>query len=164
MTSFCFWLCYKTVNAISAGGWNPPPPRGFSLAIALNVNRSTSSFLTFKCHYRDIIWRKIKFIACQGVTWPLFCHKHFASPHIFHCIYIELSSSTFSVFWHLYLVLIGVLGGKNILWVIFLSRHWNSTKNFADVSIFEGIKILIILLAFAAHNLTFSWKIRLFFD
>ena len=44
---------------------------------------------------------------------------HFASPHIFHYIYIELSSSTLSVFWHLYLVLIGVLGVKNILWISF---------------------------------------------
>ena len=40
--------------------------------------------------------KKIKFITCQGVTWSLFCQKHFVSPHIFHCIYIELSSSIFS--------------------------------------------------------------------
>ena len=40
---------------------------------------------------------KIKFITGQGVTLSLFCRKHFASPHIFHCICIELSSFTFSV-------------------------------------------------------------------
>ena len=73
-----------------------------------DVNWSTSNFLTFKFHYREIIWQKIKFIACQGVTWSLFCRRHSASSQIFHCIYIEFSSSTFSVFWHLYLVLIGV--------------------------------------------------------
>ena len=37
-------------------------------------------------------------------------------------------------------VLIGIFGSKNILWVIFLSQHWNSTKFFADVSIFEKIQ------------------------
>ena len=121
------------------GGWNPPP-RGFSLAIALNVNWSTSHFLTFNIHYRDINWQKIKSIAGQGVTWSFFCRKHFASPHIFHCIYIEFSSSALSVFWHWYLVLSGVLGSKNILWVIFLSKRWHLTKLFADVSIFEMIQ------------------------
>ena len=46
----------SAINPISAWGgeWNPPP-RGFSLAIALNVNQSTSNFLTFKIYYRDII-------------------------------------------------------------------------------------------------------------
>ena len=40
-------LFKSTINPISVGGWNPPPP-GFSLAIATNINRSTSNFLTFK--------------------------------------------------------------------------------------------------------------------
>ena len=88
-------------------GWNPPP-RGFSLAIALKcqpIDFKLSDFLRFTIETQCD--KKIKSIACQGATWSLFCQKHFASPHIFHYIYIELSSSTFSVFWHLYLVLIG---------------------------------------------------------
>ena len=78
------------------GGIHPPP--GFSLAIATKINRSTPNFLTFNFYYRDIIWTKIKFITCQGVTSSLFCRKHFVSPHIFHYIFTEFSCSTFSFF------------------------------------------------------------------
>ena len=117
------------------GGIHPPP--GFSLAIATKINRSTPNFLTFNFYYRDIIWAKIKFITCQGVTSSLFCRKHLVSPHIFHCIFTEFSCSTFSFFWHLYLVLISVFWWKNILLVIFLWKHWNLTKKFDDVSTFE---------------------------
>ena len=76
------------------GGIHPPP--GFSLAIATKINRSTPNFLTFNFYYRDIIWPKIKLITCQGVTWSLFCRKHFVSSHIFHCIFTEFSCSIFS--------------------------------------------------------------------
>ena len=78
------------------GGVESIPPPGFSLAIATKINRSTPNFLTFNFYYRDINWLKIKLITCQGVTWSLFCRKHFVSPHIFHCIFTEFSCSTFS--------------------------------------------------------------------
>ena len=138
------------------------------LAIATNINRSTPNFLTFKFYYQDIIWQKI--IIWQKklssyLSWGhviIFCGKQFVSPHIFHCIYIEFSSSTF--FWYLYLVLISVLGENIYLVYIFLWKHWNSTEYIADVSISEGSKILMILVAFAAQNLTVSWAIWLFFD
>ena len=74
-----------------------PGGGGVSLAIATKINRSTPNFLTFNFYYRDIFWPKIKLITCQGVTWSLFCRKHFVSPHIFHCIFTEFSCSTFSV-------------------------------------------------------------------
>ena len=99
------------------GGIHPPP--GFSLAIATKINRSTPKSLTFNFYYRDIIWPKIKFITCQGVTWSLFCRKHFVSQHIFHCIFTEFSCSTFSFFWHLYLVLISVFWWKTYFWLSF---------------------------------------------
>ena len=88
-------------NPISAGGGEIHLPPGFSLAIATKINLSTPNVLTFNFYYWDIIWPKIKFITCQGVTWSLFCLKHFASPHIFHCIFTEFSCYTFSFFWHL---------------------------------------------------------------
>ena len=116
------------------------PPWGFSLTLATNINWLTSNFLTFNFYYREIIWPNIKFIACQGVTWSLFCRKHFVSLHIFHCIYREFWSSTFSSFWHSYLVLISGFWGKTYVLPIFLSKHWNLTKNFADVSISEKIR------------------------
>ena len=124
------------LSLFQPGGWNPPPP-GFSLVIATKINRSTPNFLTLNLYYRDIIGPKIKFITCQGVTWSLFCWKHLVSPHIFHCIFTEFSCSTFSFFWHLYLVLISVFWWKNILLVIFLWKHWNLTKNFDDVNLFR---------------------------
>ena len=40
----------------------------FSLAIATKIDRLTSNFLTFNFYYRDIIFQKVKFITCQGVT------------------------------------------------------------------------------------------------
>ena len=58
----------------------------------------------------------------------------------FYCIYIEFSSSTFCFFWHLYLVLLSVFG-ENIILVIFLWKHRNLTKNFADISISKRSKI-----------------------
>ena len=76
------------------GGIHPPP--GFSFTMATKINRSTPDFLTFNFYYQDIIGPKIKLITCQGIMWSLFCRKHFVSPHIFHCIFIEFSCSTFS--------------------------------------------------------------------
>ena len=76
----------------------------------------------------------------SGVTWSLFPQNHFVSPYIFHCIYIEFSSSTFSCFWHLYLVLIRVsfLGGHTSGYLTI--RTLNLLKTFADVSISERIQ------------------------
>ena len=102
-------------NNISAGGGVESTPLQVFLAIATKINRSTPNFLTFNLYYRDIIWAKIKFITCQGVTWSFFCRKHFVSLHIFHCIFIEFSCSTFSFFWHLYLEPISVFWWKNVL-------------------------------------------------
>ena len=76
MAEVCFdktslWAYFGAIGVLTLfqpGRGVESTPRGFSLAIALNVNKSTSNFLTFKFHYRDIIGQKIKFIACQGVT------------------------------------------------------------------------------------------------
>ena len=134
-------ILWGSLNPISAGGggWNPPPSRFFPCH-RHKYQPIDSKLLTFKFYYRDIIWQNINFITCQGVTWSLFCQTHFVSPHIFHCIYIEFSSSTFSFFWHLYSVLISVFLGENIPLIIFVWKHWNLTKIFAVVSISEKIQ------------------------
>ena len=111
-----------------------------SLTIATNINRTASNFLTFKFCYRDMIWQKIKFITCQGLTWSLFCRKHFVSPHIFHCIYIEFSSSNFSFSWRLYLVLISVFGGEKHIFGYLLMKTLKFNKKFAHSSISEKIQ------------------------
>ena len=43
------------IKHISAGGGVESIPLDVALAIALNINRSTSNFLTFKFHYQEII-------------------------------------------------------------------------------------------------------------
>ena len=90
------------LNPFSMGGGGGGG-EGMFPSPSLSIDRfQTFWLLTFKFCYRAIISQKIKFITCQGVTWSLFSQKHL--PHAFHNIYIEFSSSTFSCFWHLYLV------------------------------------------------------------
>ena len=93
-----------------------------------------------------MLWPKMRLITFQigrgitlfvGSTWQ-----------IFHCIYIEFSVSTFSSSWHLYLVLINVSGWKNILLVIFLSKHWNLANLLLTSALLKKYGILIILPAF----------------
>ena len=113
------FLFLTTLTLFQPGGGGIHPSRFFPRHSHKN-QPIDSKLLTFNFYYRDIIWPKIKLITCQGVTWSLFCRKHFVSPHIFHCIFTEFSCSTFSFFWHLYSVLISVFWWKNILLVIFL--------------------------------------------
>ena len=132
--------CCLTLFQPRGGGGRIHPPPGFSLAITTKINRSTPNFLTFNFYYRYIIWPKIRYITCQGVTWSLFCRKHFVSPHIFHCIFTEFSCSTFSFFWHLYLVLISVFWWKKHTFGYLFTKTLKFNKNFDDVSTFEKIR------------------------
>ena len=154
------------VNPISAGGgggWNPPPP-GFPLAIATKINRSTPNFLTFNFYYWDIIWAKIKLITCQGVTWSLFCRKHFVSPHIFHCIFAEFSCSTFS-FSDIYIQCqLLSFGGKTYFWLSFYKSIEIQQKILMTLAFSKRSEFLMILVAFAAQNVIVSLEIWLFFN
>ena len=66
----------------------------------------------------------------------------------------------FSVFWHLYSVFIGVLGGgggvKTYFGLSFYQNIQIQQKILLMSAFLKRSKILIILVAFAAHNLTFS--------
>ena len=73
------------------------PHKVFSLPIALNVNRSTSNFLTFKFHCRGIIRQNIKFKSCQGSRDQSFVGSTLLH-RIFQCIYIEFLSKFYSIY------------------------------------------------------------------
>ena len=105
----------------------PQQTRGFSLTIALNVNRSTSNLLTFKIHYQDIIRQKIKSIACQGVTWSLL------SEALWFITYLSLYLHRIVRFYFFcFLTFIfsfdWCFGGKNVLWLCKAFQHYVSVN------------------------------------
>ena len=106
-------LCVCLLYPIEQGVESTPLTVFPSPLLQISIDHLSLIFC-YRLKAKSITRQKGRVITLVGSAW-----------HIFHCYHTEFSVFTFSCFWHLYSVLISVFGWKNIVLVIFSSKHWN---------------------------------------